>query len=94
MEKQFKQGQQVLVPCSVGPGPFPDENLVIIETTDGKVSGFISPDEIVKATTGDTFIVGRVHETNESTVVVRVPGSYFTTNGLANFSPDALEARA
>lgn len=74
-------GQQVWIRCKAQPGPFSDEPLVTIDSIDGPVTGFVQSDEL---TADRTQVRGVVHGLEKNYVEVRIKGSFFTTNGLAN----------
>lgn len=76
-------GQQVWIPCKVQPGPFSDEPLVTVETTEGPLTGFVKGEEL-KETAGQTSVRGIVRNIAKDYVEVWIKGSFFTTNGLAN----------
>lgn len=88
----FRQGDLVGVPCLVERGPFPDENLVIVETEEGTISGFVKQANL-KVRDGDRgFIKGTVVATERDHVIVRLFGSFFTTAlGIASVRPSGLE---
>lgn len=74
-------GQQVWIPCKVQPGPFSDEPLVTIDSTDGPVTGFVHSEELSADRKKVRGIVRRVARDH---LEVWIRGSFFTTNGLAN----------
>ena len=76
-------GQQVSIPCKVQPGPFSDEPLVTVETTEGPLTGFVKSEEL-RETAGQTSVRGIVRNIEMDYVEVWIKGSFFTTNGLAN----------
>ena len=80
MSIEIRQGERVPVPCKVGPGAFPDEYLITVTTAEGEISGFINTVQVVENSDG-TFIRGVV----EDRISVRLPGSFFTTSGIAHF---------
>jgi len=83
---QFRRGQIVNIPCSVEPGPFPDEVLVTMNTDTGVVSGFLKSSSVVRHN-GRDYVQGIVIEASAESVQVRVPGSFFTTaTGLTTVS--------
>jgi hypothetical protein len=77
-------GQKLKIPCEVSPGPFSDEWLVTFDTIYGRVSGFVSADDLVDVEDDKGFLRCEiVRTTPEGVIIVRVNGSFFTTNGLA-----------
>lgn len=82
--KNFKKGQTVMVPCEIQPGPFPNEFLVTVQSGADKLSGFVRSDFVRQG-----YILGTILEIRESDLVVRLPGSFFTTaSGIAFFPED------
>ena len=83
--RRFARGQRVLVPCDVQPGPFATEKLITIRSGTDVTSGFVQNDFLVWPPTQDAdhaLLVGVVERSNADEVVVRLPGSFFTTNGI------------
>lgn len=90
MPNTIDPGTQVRIPCSLGGGAFPDEYLVTIDTADGPLSGFVDSDVIKDA--GDrAYVLGTVCGAEGDRVVVSLPGSFFTTTGIAHFPRRILE---
>ena len=85
-------GQYVDAVCEAFPGTFPDEYVVILETPDEKVSGFVPKKYIFQhpdAHQGQWLIKGIVRDIKENTITVQFPGSYFTTAmGLIDYPID------
>ena len=81
----FEPGDSVAVPVALQPGAFPGEYLVTIDTRSGAISGFVRDQDIAES---DKSIQAVVVEANSLSVSVRLSGSYFTTNGLAEFASD------
>lgn len=81
----FRPGDKVAVPATLQPGAFPGERLVTVATRSGPVSGFVTVDSVVDT---DMTINGTVTTSSEDSLSVLLSGSYFTTNGLAEFSAD------
>ncbi len=74
-------GQQIWIRCKVQPGPFSDEPLVTIDSTDGPVTGFVKSEEL---TADQSSVRGVVRGIEKDHVEVWIKGSFFTTNGLTN----------
>jgi hypothetical protein len=91
----FREGELVGVPCVVQRGPFPDENLVMVETKEGTISGFVKQANL-KVSDGERGLVkGTVVATERDHVTVRLFGSFFTTAlGVADVRPNGLERLA
>lgn len=87
----LKQGELVGVPCSIQPGPFADEHFVAAETADGTICGFVR-EENLKIDDGERgYIASTVISDNNSSILVRMFGSFFTTAmGLATVSRSGL----
>ncbi|MGH7160737.1 MAG: hypothetical protein ACREFS_11745 [Acetobacteraceae bacterium] len=81
----FAQGERVAVPVDVQPGPFPGEHLVTVSTLSGPVSGFVQEQDFVQR---NKTIRAVVSSSAPESLKVHLSGSYFTTNGLVEFSPD------
>lgn len=85
MMPKFEPGDAVAVPATVQQGAFPGEYLVTISTSTGPVSGFVRQRDFVEPT---KTIHAVVRESTPHVLAVQLSGSYFTTNGLAEFSAD------
>ena len=80
---EMKVGDVIGVECIVQPGPFSDERLITFDTTDGPISRFVQEAELRQV--GKTWLVRAViMAVRDDFLEVRVRGSFFTTNGLAN----------
>lgn len=90
----FEQGTLIGIPCKVFQGAFPREAMVIVETRSGEVSGFVSRDELIDGEDGQGLLRAWVVDVTEDTVSVHLKGSFFTTTGLAEFSPEWAAANA
>jgi hypothetical protein len=82
---EFEPGNEVAVPATIQPGAFPGEYLVTVSTLTGPVSGFVRDQDMVAP---KETIHGLVRNATASVLSVVLSGSYFTTNGLAEFSAD------
>lgn len=82
----FKPGDEIAIPCEVGPGPFPTEKLVTLDTAEGPLSGFVRKENLlsVDSTGNNGYIRGTVKEVFSEIITVVVRGSFFTTTGLAS----------
>ena len=92
MLNEIREGVQVQVPCSISRGAFLNEYLITIDTSDGPISGFIDADFVNKSGDDSAYICGVVHEIRGDTVIISLPGSFFTTTGIAHFSRKVLES--
>jgi hypothetical protein len=79
----IKVGDVIGVQCRVQPGPFSEERLVSFDTVDGPVSGFVREVNL-KEVESQWFVRAVVQGVSDDILEVRVKGSFFTTNGLAN----------
>ena len=89
--EQIRPGMRIQIPCEVKPGPFSGERLITFDTLDGAISGFVKEDGL-KSNKGGWFIEGTVQAVEEDHLVVKVKGSFFTTNGIANVSKEMAMA--
>jgi hypothetical protein len=88
----FRKGDLVGVPCVVRRGPFTDENLVMVETDEGMISGFARQPNVTVGDGDRGLIKGTVVAVEKDHIVVRLFGSFFTTAlGLASVRPSGLE---
>lgn len=87
---QFKIGDIVKVPCTFQPGAFNDERLVIINTGDEQISGFIKSKVIAQKGEEEGYLQGKIIDTQkEGCITVQLPGSFFTiATGQASLSTD------
>lgn len=88
------KGERVRVQCSVGPGAFLDEYLIIIETGEGQIAGFINADIVHEDDYGNNFVYALVQNVEGDKLALRLPGSFFTTTGIAYFPRKMVEAVA
>ena len=79
----LKVGDLIGIPCTVSDGPFESELLVEFETMDGTISGFTAS-ENVKEINGQLCIRAEILAVESEHYLVKVDGSFFSTNGLAN----------
>jgi hypothetical protein len=92
----FANGELVGVPCSIQRGPFPDEHLVMVETDDGTIWGFVQQSNLQMGDgTGNDmsrgYIKSAVVEDARESILVRMFGSFFTTAlGLASVKRNCL----
>lgn len=91
MLHEIREGVRVQVPCSISRGAFLNEYLITIDTSDGPISGFIDADSVNTTDDNIAYICGIVHEVRGDTVIIGLPGSFFTTTGIAHFSRKVLE---
>ncbi len=76
-------GDTVGIQCTVQPGPFTGERFISFDTVDGPVSGFVKDENLTER--GTQWYVRAVIQSIQNDVLsVRVKGSFFTTNGLAD----------
>lgn len=80
-------GDVIGVPCQVKPGPFSDELLISLDTIDGPISGFVRRDEL-KQLGEQWYVRAIVQALQPEWIMVRIRGSFFTTNGIAKISND------
>lgn len=90
---KLQEGMFIGIPCTALEGAFDNELLVDFDTIDGKVSGFTSP-ENVQETEGQKVIKAEVLTVENDRLLVRVEGSFFSTNGLALVTSDQAKQMA
>lgn len=94
---EFAPGTIIEIPCSIVPGAFTGEYFVTIPLDGEEVSGFVPVDYLSESDRlskngGDTaYISGTVERVSGSTITIRMPGSYFTTTGIADISQQWAE---
>ena len=86
--ENLKVGDNVFIQVETSDGAFLGEYLISFETLDGPVSGFIDSSRI-KSVQETQVIEARVEGIDSDGIAVRLPGSFFTTTGLAHISPKA-----
>jgi hypothetical protein len=77
----FEVGETVGVRCSIQRGPFPDEWLVTVDTSEGQISGFVKQSNL-KPDADDPehgLVKGTVVEATDDSITVKLFGSFFTT---------------
>jgi len=87
----MKRGSNVRIKCQVKPGPFAGERLVAFETLEGLIAGIL-PDRDLMTDQSGYFLHGVVQHVGPQSITVRVPGSFFTTNGIAVIQRDTAMA--
>ncbi|HEX9835652.1 MAG TPA: hypothetical protein VGB90_02300 [Alphaproteobacteria bacterium] len=90
----FERGQIIAIPCKVFPGAFSHEAMVIIDTLVGEVSGFVRREDLTRIEDDHGYLRTRIVDVSEDTITVMLKGSFFTTTGLAEFSPDWTRSNA
>ena len=90
----IEQGTYIGIPCKVFQGAFPREAMVIIEAKGGEISGFVSRDELIQDDGDQGMLRALVVNVTDDAVSVSLRGSFFTTTGLADFSPDWAASNA
>ncbi len=85
---KLEPGQLISIPCKVFPGAFNHEAMVIIDTMEGEVSGFIRRDDFIRIEDDRGFVKAHIVDVTTETITVLLKGSFFTTTGLAEFSPE------
>lgn len=82
----FAPGTPIEIPCSIAPGAFPTEYFVAIELDGETINGFVPTHYISENGGATAYIPGTVERVVGSRLTIRVPGSYFTTTGIADIS--------
>jgi len=83
---KLKVGDDIAVPCETAPGPSSDEKLVSVETLNGRITGFVRLRDLRQNASGEWEIRATVLKLKKDAIEVRVYGSFFNTNGLADIS--------
>ena len=81
--RTFEIGELVGVQCEVMPGPFSEEKIVSIDTTEGPITGFVRESEL-RQTGNQWYVRGKVESVSNDALEVWIRGSFLTTNGLAS----------
>lgn len=87
VDMMFKVGDLVGVPCAIQAGPFPDEKLVTVETSEGQISGFVKESSLQIDPTDPEHgrVKGSVVAATDDSLTVKLFGSFFTTaQGVAS----------
>ena len=84
--KDFVPGEVIEIPCSIGPGAFLGEYFVTIQLDGEEVSGFVPAVHVSGDGGRSAYISGKIEQVLGPILTVRIPGSYFTTTGIANIS--------
>ena len=93
--QDLKKGDLVAIPCTVQMGPFPDEKLVTVETTEGPISGFVKLPNLHLKDDENGFVRGLVVSVAETTITAQLYGSFFTTAlGMARVPNDRIQRYA
>ena len=87
----FLTGDFIGVVCEVKDGPFDDEKVVVVDTVNGPISGFVRNSEL-REVNGRWEVRGRVEELNGEVIKVLIFGSFFTTNGIADIRSSSAMA--
>jgi hypothetical protein len=87
VDMTFNVGDLVGVPCAIQAGPFPDEKLVTVETSEGQISGFVKESSLQVDPNDPEHgrVKGSVVAATKEAILVRLFGSFFTTaQGVAS----------
>lgn len=82
----YEPGTVIEIPCSIAPGAFPTEFFVAIPLDGEVINGFVPTHYISENGGSSAYIPGTVERVTGSTLTIRMPGSYFTTTGIADIS--------
>jgi hypothetical protein len=85
---KLKAGDAVAIPCEVAAGQSAEERLVSFETIGGRVTGFVRTHELRDRGGNQWVIRATVLKVRRDAIEVRVYGSFFNTNGLADIKPE------
>ncbi|MXW92847.1 MAG: hypothetical protein F4114_13395 [Rhodospirillaceae bacterium] len=84
--KLYEPGTVIEIPCSIAAGAFPTEYFVAIPLDGEVINGFVPTHYISENVGSSAYIPGTVERVAGSTLTIRMPGSYFTTSGIADIS--------
>jgi hypothetical protein len=79
---KMKRGSSIRIKCQVKRGPFAGERLVAFETLEGLIAGLVQDRDLI-SDQSEWFLHGVVQDVGPQSIAVRVPGSFFTANGIA-----------
>jgi hypothetical protein len=85
---KFHRGEMVAFRCVVAPGAFPKEFLITANLDSKDISGFVREDQISSKTNGHAFLHGRVVDVTTDCLSLLVRGSFFSSNGFFDVSPN------
>ena len=79
----LSKGEIIGVPCAIHPGPFPHERFILVNSTDGPVTGFADQADL-RIDDGERGLLRAVVlDASQDAVKVHLFGEFFRTNGLA-----------
>ena len=84
--KAYSPGTVIEIPCSIEPGAFMGEYFVTIQLDGEEVSGFVPKSLVSEIGESSGYISGTIEHVLGPTITIRIPGSYFTTTGVADIS--------
>ena len=76
---EYAVGDKVKIPCSIQPGAFSSERLIIIETDENIFSGFINIDHLEEETESRGYVVGTIISVDQKDYTIKIPASLFTS---------------
>jgi hypothetical protein len=76
-------GEIIGVPCSIRPGPFPDERFILVSAADGPLTGFADQADLQTHDGEHGLLRAVVLDASAEDVKVHLFGSFFRTSGLA-----------
>ena len=82
----LEPGSLLEIPCTFEPGAFVGEAYVTIALEDEEISGFIPVSLLKKINEKSGSISAKIVEVFDDSISVRIPGSFFTTTGIAELS--------
>lgn len=82
----FEPGKEIEIPCSLEPGAFMGEYFITIKLDCEEISGFVPKGFVSKTGESSGYISGTIEQVVGSTITIRIPGSFFTTTGVADIS--------
>jgi hypothetical protein len=82
---ELERGQIIAIPCKVFPGAFNHEAMVIIDSMEGEVSGFVRRDDFFSIEDDHGFVKARVVDVTTETISVMLKGSSLQLQDWLNF---------
>ena len=92
--KLYEPGTVIEIPCSIAPGAFPTEYFVAIPLDGEVINGFVPTHYISQNGGSSAYIPGTIERVVGSMLTIRMPGSFFTTTGVADISRTWAESYA
>ncbi len=87
----FEKCELIGVPCEIGPGCFPHERMISVETESGNLLGFVKRTDLETSDEERGYIRGSVVDTSSDSLTVRLFGEFFNSAmGIVSVRRDGL----